>query len=106
MADDKNTGKRTSLGIVEAGEKIAEKATDAAQSVSNDISVSEQIEALRAEVGRMKESAGLLAEGTGQLAMAQVHSLRDDVRETVKANPLATLAGAAFIGYLFGLRHR
>ena len=28
------------------------------------------------------------------------------LRQTIQTNPLATLAGAAFIGYLFGLRHR
>lgn len=103
MAEEKSTGKRASLGVVEEGDKIAEKA---AQAVSGEPSVSEQIEVLRAEISRLKESAGLVAEGTGQLAIAQVQSLREELRQAVKTNPLAALAGAAFIGYLFGLRHR
>ena len=101
MADEKSTGKRT-LGVVEGRDSIPEDANVAAAEAS----VSEQIDALKAEISRMKESAGLVAEGTGQLAIAKAESLREDLRQTIQANPLATLAGAAFIGYLFGLRHR
>lgn len=102
MAEDKTTGNKSPLGVVETGERIAQNARQA----SAEATVSEQIEALKAEIGRLKESAGLLAEGTGQLAMTQVQSLREELRQTVTANPLAALAGAAFIGYLCGLRHR
>jgi hypothetical protein len=101
MADEKSTGKRT-LGVVEGRDSISEDARAAAAEAT----VNEQIEALKAEISRLKESAGLIAEGTGQLAVAKAESLRDEVRQTIQANPLAALAGAAFIGYLFGLRHR
>lgn len=101
MADEKSTGKRT-LGVVEGRDSISEDARAAAAEAT----VNEQIEALKAEISRLKESAGLIAEGTGQLAVAKAESLRDEVRNTIQANPLAALAGAAFIGYLFGLRHR
>lgn len=101
MADEKSTGKRT-LGVVEGGDSISQEARAAAAEAT----VSEQIEALKAEISRMKESAGLIAESTGNLAVAKAESLREDLRQTIQANPLATLAGAAFIGYLFGLRHR
>jgi hypothetical protein len=101
MADEKSTGKRT-LGVVESGDSISEEARAAAAEAT----VTEQIEALKTEISRLKESAGLIAEGTGQLAVAKAESLREDIRQTIQANPIATLAGAAFIGYLFGLRHR
>ena len=101
MADEKSTGKRT-LGVVEGRDSISEDARAAAAEAT----VNVQIEALKAEISRLKESAGLIAEGTGQLAVAKAESLRDEVRQTIQANPLAALAGAAFIGYLFGLRHR
>lgn len=101
MADDKSTGKRT-LGVVEGRDSISEEAKAAAAEAT----VNEQIEALKAEISRLKESAGLIAEGTGQLAVAKAESLREEARRTIQANPLAALAGAAFIGYLFGLRHR
>lgn len=101
MADEKSTGKRT-LGVVEGRDSISEDA----RAASAEATVNEQIEALKAEISRLKESAGLIAEGTGQLAVAKAESLRDEVRQTIQANPLAALAGAAFIGYLFGLRHR
>ena len=101
MADEKSTGKRT-LGVVEGRDNISEEARAAAAEAT----VSEQIEALKSEISRLKESAGLIAEGTGQLAVAKAESVRDEVRQTIQANPLAALAGAAFIGYLFGLRHR
>jgi F0F1-type ATP synthase membrane subunit b/b' len=101
MADEKSTGKRT-LGVVEGIDSISEEARTAAAEAD----ISAQIEALKTEISRMKESAGLIAESTGQLAVAKAESLRDDLRQTIQANPLATLAGAAFIGYLFGLRHR
>ena len=101
MADEKSTGKRT-LGVVESGDSISEEARAAAAEAT----INEQIEALKTEISRLKESAGLIAEGTGQLAVDKAESLRDDIRQTIQANPLATLAGAAFIGYLFGLRHR
>ncbi len=101
MADEKSTGKRT-LGVVEGRDSISEEAKAAAAEAT----VDEQIEALKAEISRLKESAGLIAEGTGQLAAAKAESLREEARRTIQANPLAALAGAAFIGYLCGLRHR
>ncbi len=101
MADEKSTGKRT-LGVVEGRDSISEEARAAAAEAT----VNEQIEALKTEISRLKESAGLIAEGTGQLAVAKAESLREEARRTIQANPLAALAGAAFIGYLFGLRHR
>jgi hypothetical protein len=101
MADEKSTGKRT-LGVVEGRDSISEEAKAAAAEAT----INEQIEALKAEISRLKESAGLIAEGTGQIAVAKAESLREEARRTIQANPLATLAGAAFIGYLFGLRHR
>ena len=101
MADEKSTGKRT-LGVVEGRDSISEEARAAAAEAT----VNEQIEALKTEISRLKESAGLIAEGTGQLAVAKAESLREETRRTIQANPLAALAGAAFIGYLFGLRHR
>jgi len=101
MADEKSTGKRT-LGVVEGRDSISEEARTAAAEAT----VTEQIEALKAEISRLKESAGLIAESTGQLAVAKAESLREEARQTIQANPLAALAGAAFIGYLFGLRHR
>ena len=99
MADEKSTGKRT-LGVVEGRDSVSQEA----RSAEAEATVNEQIEALKAEIGRLKESAGLIAEGTGQLAAAKAESLRDDVRQTIQANPLAALAGAALIGYLCGLR--
>ena len=101
MADEKSTGKRT-LGVVEGRDSISEEA----RAAEAEASINEQIEVLKTEISRLKESAGLIAEGTGQLAVAKAESLREDLRQTIQANPLATLAGAAFIGYLFGLRHR
>lgn len=101
MADEKSTGKRA-LGVVESGDSISGDAKTAAAEAT----VNEQIEALKTEISRLKESAGLIAEGTGQLAVAKAESLREEARRTVQANPLAALAGAAFVGYLFGLRHR
>lgn len=101
MADEKSTGKRT-LGVVEGRNTVSQEA----RSAEAEATINEQIEALKAEIGRLKESAGLIAEGTGQLAAAKAESLRDDVRQTIQANPLAALAGAALIGYLCGLRHR
>ena len=101
MADEKSTGKRA-LGVVAGAESIAE---DAKAEVA-EATVNEQIETLKAELGRLKETAGLIAEGTGQLAVAKAESLREEARRTIQANPLAALAGAAFVGYLCGLRHR
>ena len=101
MADEKSTGKRT-LGVVDGGDSISQEARAAAAEAT----VSEQIDALKTEIARLKESAGLIAEGTGNLAVAKAESLREEMRRTIQANPLATLAGAAFVGYLFGLRHR
>ena len=101
MADEKSTGKRT-LGVVEGGDSVSQEAKAAAAEAT----VNEQIEALKTEISRLKESAGLIAEGTGQIAVAKAESLREEARRTIQANPLAALAGAAFIGYLCGLRHR
>ncbi len=101
MADEKSTGKRA-LGVVEDRDSIS----DDARAAAAEATVSEQIEALKAEISRLRESAGLIAEGTGQIAVAKAESLREEARRTIQANPLAALAGAAFVGYLCGLRHR
>jgi len=103
MADEKSTGKRT-LGVVEGRDTVSQEARSA--EAEAEATINEQIEALKAEIGRLKDSAGLIAEGTGQLAAAKAESLRDDLRQTIQANPLAALTGAALIGYLCGLRHR
>ncbi|QRM53859.1 hypothetical protein [Sinorhizobium sp. BG8] len=107
MADDKKSAKPP-LGVVRPGNKASEDpmADEFDATAAAGESVSEQIEALRAEIGRLKESAGLLAEGTGHLAMSQARSLRDDAEELIVANPFAALAGAALVGYLFGLTRR
>lgn len=106
MADEKNPAKRP-LGVVPAGERVAAgKEDDVSIRDTSDVPVNEQIDALRSELARLRESAGLVAEGTGQLALSQARSVRDDVEELVVTNPFTALLGAAFVGYLFGLRHR
>ncbi len=105
MADEKSTGEKAARGTVEnSGD--TDTVGNEADKAAAEAAVREQIETLKTELSRLKESASHLAEGTGQLAVAQARSLREDLREAVQANPMATLAGAAFIGYLFGLRHR
>ena len=103
MADDKNPAK-PSLGVVRGSERAAGKEADMAVDVDNDVSVNEQLETLRAELHNIRVSAGLVAEGTGQLALSQARTLRDEAEDLVISNPFTALLGAAFVGYLFGLR--
>lgn len=106
MADEKNPAK-PSLGVVPAGQRAAAgKEDDVSVRDMSDVPVNEQIEALKTELARLRETAGLVAEGTGQLALSQARSMRDDVEELIVTNPFTALLGAAFVGYLFGLRHR
>ena len=103
MADDKNPAK-PSLGVVRGSERAAGKEADMAVDVDNDVSVNEQLETLRTELHNLRVSAGLVAEGTGQLALSQAMTLRDEAEDLVISNPFTALLGAAFVGYLFGLR--
>ncbi|MCF3639019.1 hypothetical protein LXM94_03450 [Rhizobium sp. TRM95111] len=106
MAEDKETGKRGPLGVVSADTGASKAERAAADREAAEALIADQIDVLREEIARMKESLGLVAEGTGQLAAARISSLREEVRNMVHENPFAALAGAAFVGYLFGLRHR
>lgn len=114
MADEKQTGRRAPLGVVDVGEKKTRKPGDELSGVSPDANdselakatINEQIAALKEEVARMKESLGTIAESSGQYAVSQVNSLREEVRGAVTANPIGALLCAGLVGYLMGLRRR
>lgn len=112
MADDKEAGRRASLGVVRDGEKKASKNESGGNTASDGsteaakAAVVEQIAVLKEDVARLKESLGALAESGGHYAVSQASTLREEVRATVVANPLSALFGAAFLGYLLGLRRR
>ncbi|MBD9374275.1 hypothetical protein IB238_16765 [Rhizobium sp. ARZ01] len=118
MANDKETGengRRASIGVVRGSDKKASKTdTDVPERTPVEeqdaeaakAAIVEQIALLKEEVARLKASLGVLAESSGQYAVSQVNSLRDDVRAAVVANPLSAVLCASLVGYLFGLRRR
>jgi hypothetical protein len=116
MADENENSRRTPLGVVDTGEsKAANAAKNLGEAVSSPIgsdadaakaAIAEQVTALKEEVAQLRETLGVLAESSGQYAVSQVNSLREDVRTAVVANPFASLLGAALVGYLCGLRRR
>ena len=62
--------------------------------------------ALLARAQQVADQLQAEARAEAERLTADLAVLREEARRTIQANPLATLAGAAFIGYLFGLRHR
>jgi ElaB/YqjD/DUF883 family membrane-anchored ribosome-binding protein len=63
----------------------------------------EEIDALRSEVTRMKESALEVAAASKRLARTGTIVLRDDLEDRIKARPLAAVAIAAALGYVWGM---
>ncbi len=63
----------------------------------------EEIDALRSEVARMKESALEVASASKRLARTGTVVLRDDLEDRIKARPLAAVAIAAALGYVWGM---
>ena len=118
MADENENSRRTPLGVVDPGDsKSAKSAKDmvggtvgnpmaASDADAAKAAIADQVTALKDEVAQLRETLGVLAESSGQYAVSQVNSLREDVRATVVANPFASLLGAVLVGYLCGLRRR
>ncbi|RWX78955.1 hypothetical protein EPK99_10290 [Neorhizobium lilium] len=67
------------------------------------VSAQEELDALRAEVARMKDSAIEVASASKRLARSGTVALRDDLEVRIKARPLAAVAIAAAVGYVWGL---
>lgn len=63
----------------------------------------EEITALRSEVARMKESALEVASASRRLARSGTLALREDLEDRIKARPLAAVALAATLGYVWGM---
>lgn len=108
MTDENKTNPRAPLDVVRGRNKATgvTGTTEDADAEAAKAEIAEQIELLKEEVARLRESLGILAARSGRYAVSQVNSLREDVRAGVAANPLSALLCAAFVGYLFGLRRR
>lgn len=108
MTDEKETSPRAPLDVVHGRNKTTKIAgtTEDVDPEAAKAEIAEQIELLKEEVDRLRESLGILATRSGRYAVSQVNSLREDVRAGIAANPLSALLCAAFVGYLFGLRRR
>ncbi|MDX3929361.1 MAG: hypothetical protein QHC90_26610 [Shinella sp.] len=112
MAEERKTGKTDNPDVVRRGERTrAEQVSGMPEGdIDDDLSLSpsteEQLRALRLELARIKESLSHVAEGTGQLAMTQANTIRDELEEAVVRRPFTALASAALVGYLLGSRLR
>jgi hypothetical protein len=63
----------------------------------------EELEALKAEVARLRESAAEIGSATVRVAKAQASDFVVDIREHIRRKPLPTVGIAAVIGFLWGM---
>ncbi len=63
----------------------------------------DEITALRAEVARMRDSAGEVASASRRIVTSGTAALRDDLEDRIKTRPLAAIAIAAAVGYVWGM---
>jgi ElaB/YqjD/DUF883 family membrane-anchored ribosome-binding protein len=89
---------------------VAPKVDEALAAVDNrssdtgaDALAMDELGALRAEVARMKESALEVASASRRLASTGSAALREDLEDRIKAKPLAAVAIAAALGYVWGM---
>jgi ElaB/YqjD/DUF883 family membrane-anchored ribosome-binding protein len=62
----------------------------------------QELDALSAEIGQMKASLRRASYASGRAAREETFSLREEFAEQVRSRPLAAVALAAFVGYVYG----
>lgn len=63
----------------------------------------EELTAMKTELTRMRQSIEDVSWASGRLARQSAASLREDVERRIRLRPVASVAMAAFAGYLFGI---
>lgn len=63
----------------------------------------EELESLKAEVARLRESAGEIGSATVRVAKAQASDLLMDLEERIRSKPLPAVGIAAVIGFVWGM---
>lgn len=62
----------------------------------------QQVEVLREELTRLKESVAAIASTVSELAAGSVEKTAADIEETLKSNVFVSVSVAALIGYVWG----
>lgn len=63
----------------------------------------EELEALKAEVARLRESASEIGAATVRVAKAQASDLIADIEKRVRSKPLSAVGIATIIGFVWGM---
>jgi len=66
-------------------------------------SSSEELEALKAEVARLRESASEIGSATVRVAKAQASDVLVDLKQRIRSKPLPAVGIAAAIGFVWGM---
>lgn len=103
MIDD-NENKAATLGQPVNTPKVDEalEATRADRVGGADVLATQELNALKAEVARIRESVSEVTSASGRLTRTGAIAIRDDIEERVRARPIAAVAIAALIGYVWG----
>lgn len=70
--------------------------------VSASVSPDEELEALRAEVSRLRESVAEIGSASARVLRARSEGLVDDARARIREHPFGAVACALIVGFLFG----
>jgi ElaB/YqjD/DUF883 family membrane-anchored ribosome-binding protein len=62
----------------------------------------DELSALKSEVARLRESATEVTAASGRLARTGAIALREDLEDRIRVRPLAAVAIAAVVGYVWG----
>ncbi|XAZ26008.1 hypothetical protein LVY75_35070 (plasmid) [Sinorhizobium sp. B11] len=70
--------------------------------VSASVSPDEELEALRAEVSRLRESVAEIGSASARVLRARSEGLVDDARARIRRHPFGAVGCALIVAYLFG----
>ena len=95
----------TQAGTEKADEVLAEKIAERRSSEFNP-DTNQELEALRAEVDRLRGSLQEIASSSRRLASAEFDELKTAAEEKLKQNVFLSVGVAALVGYLWGRSRR
>ena len=69
-----------------------------------DVSVQQELGALRSELDRMKESLGEIASASARISQDGIEAMRSELERKIRERPIGAVLIAACAGYVLGRR--
>jgi hypothetical protein len=82
-----------------APDEVLQQHSDVRTLCPEDVEISEQLKTMRAEVDRIRESVGLLAEGVKTIVQQMPTMLEEEFSRLVRRNPLTAILSTALLSF-------